>query len=50
MPVPDNLQEVADRVRETGQPHIETVRTLLSWFGQRRRGRWVVSRMRRVMS
>lgn len=47
MPIPDGLREVADRIHETGEPHRETVRTLLSWFDQQRRGRWVVARIRR---
>lgn len=49
MPVPDKLSELADRVRGTGHPHVETVRTLLSWFGQQRRGRWVVTRIRNAL-
>lgn len=49
MAVPENLQEVADRIHETGEPHRETVRTILSWFGQQRRGRWVVSRIRSAL-
>src|SRR5271168_3928888 len=32
------LSKIADEVKRTGKPHIETVRTLLSWFGYRRRG------------
>lgn len=46
MEIPTNLREVADRIHKDGESHTETVRTLLSWFGQQRRGRWVVSRMR----
>jgi predicted transcriptional regulator len=49
MPIPENLEEVAERIHETGDTHRETVRTLLSWFGQQRRGRWVVARIRRAL-
>lgn len=49
MAVPENLQEVAERIHETGDPHRETVRTILSWFNQQRRGRWVVSRIRSAL-
>lgn len=38
-----------NKVRETGEPHIVTVRTLLSWFGQQRRGRWVVGMVRAAL-
>ena len=46
MPVPENLRAVADQIRESGEPHVDTVRTLLSWFGQQRRGRAVVGTVR----
>ena len=49
MTVPTNLQAVADDIRQSGQPHVDTVRTLLSWFGQKRRGRWVVSTVRNAL-
>jgi CBS domain-containing protein len=44
--IPDNLKEVADKVHADGKPHIETVRTLLSWFNAQRRGYWVVRDIR----
>jgi len=49
MTTPENLQDVADRIHKTGEPHRETVRTILSWFEQQRRGQWVVSRIRTAL-
>lgn len=49
MPVPEELQRVADEVRDSGNPQVGKVRNLLSWFGQQRRGRWVVSSIRSAL-
>lgn len=46
---PENLQAVADGIRETRQPHVDTVRVLLSWFGQQRRGGAVVGTVRAAL-
>lgn len=43
--IPTELAAVARRV-ESGERPIATVRTLLGWFGQARRGYWVVNTIR----
>lgn len=46
--IPPELRQVADQVAE-GQRPVVTVRVLLSWFyGSKRRGRWIVSLIRRA--
>jgi CBS domain-containing protein len=46
--VPPELRQVADQVAQ-GQRPVVTVRVLLSWFfGSQRRGRWIVSYIRRA--
>lgn len=47
--IPDNLQEIADQIQKSGKPHRESVRTLLSWFKQQRRGQFVVSTIRTAL-
>jgi CBS domain-containing protein len=46
--IPSELRQVADQVAQ-GQRPVVTVRVLLSWFyGYQRRGRWIVSVIRRA--
>ena len=44
--VPEQLKRVAEKVHAGGTPEPVTVRTLLSWFGSQRRGRFVVEWIR----
>jgi len=46
MNIPEPLEEIADEIQETGEPKRVTVREMLSWFDQQRRGRQVTSRIR----
>jgi CBS domain-containing protein len=46
--IPDQLKDVAEQVNE-GAERIETVRTLLSWFGAERRGKWTVGNIRKAL-
>ena len=46
---PENLKLIAEKTKEDGHPHSETVRTLLSWFGAQRRGDLVVNQIRRAL-
>ena len=48
MSVPE-LQPIVDRIRETGNPHVETVRDLLGRFGRKRRGWWVVETVKQAL-
>lgn len=47
--VPDELREVAEQVKQGKRPAV-SVRTLLSWFGSRRRGHWVVRMIRNALT
>lgn len=48
MSVPE-LQPIVDRIKETGNPHVETVRDLLGRFGRKRRGWWVVETVKQEL-
>ena len=43
------LQPIVDRIGETGNPHVETVRDLLGRFGRKRRGWWVVETVKKAL-
>lgn len=47
--VPENLRIIAKDIHETGVPHRETVRTLISWFNAQRRGLWVIVGIRQAL-
>ena len=49
MRVPEKLRQVAEEVVRTGRPRQAKVRTLLGWFGHRRRGENVVLTIRRAL-
>jgi CBS domain-containing protein len=49
MEIPEQLQQVAEQLKTDGRAPPETVRTLLTWFGQKRRGRWVVNAIRAAL-
>ena len=49
MRVPEQLRQVAEEVARTGQPRKAKVRTLLGWFGHRRRGENVVLTIRKAL-
>ena len=46
--IPDKLKDVADQVNQ-GTERTESVRTLLSWFGAERRGKWTVGDIRKAL-
>lgn len=46
--IPDQLKEVAEQVGKGGE-RTESVRTLLSWFGAERRGKWTVVDVRKAL-
>ncbi len=47
--IPDRLREVANQVADGKHPSV-SVRTLLSWFGSQRRGRWVIELVRDALA
>lgn len=47
--VPDKLQDLARQVHENNLEVQETVRTLLTWFGAKRRGFYVVESIRKAL-
>jgi CBS domain-containing protein len=47
--VPAQLKEIVDQVTQ-GNERMETVRTLLSWFGAERRGYWRVREIRKALN
>lgn len=47
--VPDKMNELAEAVR-AGQARAPTVRSVLGWYGYRRRGSWIVRRIRRDLA
>lgn len=46
---PEELRDIAEQVKEGKHP-TATVRTLLSWCGAKRRGRWVVEFVRDILT
>src|SRR5664279_4368588 len=46
--IPDQLKEVADQLSK-GNERSESVRTVLSWFGAARRGKWTVVEVRKAL-
>jgi predicted transcriptional regulator len=48
--VPDKLQDLARQVHENNLEVQETVRTLLTWFGAKRRGFYVVDSIRKALA
>jgi predicted transcriptional regulator len=46
--IPDQLTEIADQVHQ-GNERSESVRTVLSWFGAARRGKWTVVEVRKAL-
>jgi predicted transcriptional regulator len=46
--IPDQLKEVADQVSQ-GNQRSDSVRTVLSWFGAARRGKWTVVEVRKAL-
>lgn len=46
--IPDQLKEVADQLCK-GNERSESVRTVLSWFGAARRGKWTVVEVRKAL-
>lgn len=46
--IPNQLKDVADQVNQ-GAERTESVRTLLSWFGAERRGKWTVGDIRKAL-
>ncbi len=49
MPKADQLLQIAEQIRD-GKPVSVTVREFLSWFGAKRRGFWIVSRIKEALS
>lgn len=49
MQVPERLRQVAKQIARTGRPYKAKVRTLLGWFGHRRRGENVVLAIRKAL-
>ena len=47
--VPHQVRELAQQVGQ-GVPRTETVRTLLNWFGARRRGAWVIQSVAKALA
>ena len=47
--IPEELRQIANQVAEGKRPSV-SVRTLLSWFGSRRRGRWVIEWVRDALT
>jgi hypothetical protein len=47
--VPDRLREVANQVADGNRP-VVSVRTLLSWFGSQRRGRFIMVLIREALA
>jgi CBS domain-containing protein len=48
-PAIEKLDSIAEQIRNGVQPPEETVRSILSWFGAERRGRWVVATVRTAL-
>lgn len=48
--VPNKLREIARQVHENGAEVQETVRTLLTWFGAKRRGLYVVNSIQKALA
>jgi CBS domain-containing protein len=49
--IPYELRTIAEELAKGhGRPQSATVRSLLSWFGQKRRGRWVVENVRSALT
>ena len=46
--IPDQLKEIAEQVHQ-GDERSERVRTLLTWFGAERRGKWTVLDIRKAL-
>lgn len=46
---PQRLVEIAEQLKAGQSPSPETVRTLLSWFGVRKRGSWIRSHVRATL-
>lgn len=47
--IPDELVSIAKTIASGGTPPQETVRDLLSWFGAKRRGPWIVRAVRQAL-
>jgi len=45
----DRFRDIAEQLRQGKEPGLETVRTVLSWFGAQRRGAWVVGNIRTAL-
>jgi len=48
--VPIKLQEIARQVHENNVEVQETVRTLLTWFGAKRRGFYVINSIQKALA